>query len=109
MVVLIAFEWTQRAPQSFRLKDLAFRNMSCMLFTLEMSHFEMSPLNDLAPLNIRDMSLTFDTSHRAMEQSQLYFGNCLGNCLPQLLMACLSSDMDRGENPCGGEAEKQWG
>ena len=47
--VFIAVEWTQLAPQRLCLKDLEFRNMSFMLPTLATSHFEMSPLNDVAP------------------------------------------------------------
>ena len=46
--VLGALEWTQAAPQSFRLNNIAPRNMESMLLTLDTSHFEMSPLNDLA-------------------------------------------------------------
>ena len=40
--------------------------MESMVLTLDTSHFEMSPLNDLAYRNIPDMSLTFDTSHLEM-------------------------------------------
>ena len=45
---LDAFEWTQAAPQNFRLNDVASENMKSMLSTLDTSHFEMSPLNDVA-------------------------------------------------------------
>ena len=34
-----------------------------MLLTLDTSHFEMSPLNDVAERNIPYMFLAFDTSH----------------------------------------------
>ena len=49
MPVLIALEWTQPAPHRLCLKDLAFRNISSILCTFETCHFEMSPLNDVAP------------------------------------------------------------
>ena len=49
MPCLVACEWTQRAPHSFWSNDLAFRNMFFMFSTLETCHFEMSPLNDVAP------------------------------------------------------------
>ena len=34
-----------------------------MLVTLDTSHFEISPLNDVARMNILDMSFALDTSH----------------------------------------------
>ena len=66
MAVLLAFEWTQAAPQRFCVNDLACENMLSMFVTLEMSHFEMWPLNDIAERNIPDMSLTLETSHFEM-------------------------------------------
>ena len=91
MLVLVAWEYTQAAPQSFRLnkvasrnmlsmlvtlvtshlemslsKDFASRNMECMLVTLDTSHFEMSPLNDVAPKNMALILATRDTSHSEM-------------------------------------------
>ena len=46
--LLLAFEWTQAAPQSFCLNDVACRNMSFILVTFETSHIEMEPLKDVA-------------------------------------------------------------
>ena len=103
MCVLIACEWTHRAPQRLCLKDFAFRNMFFMVVTLETCHFEMSRLNDVAPWNIPDIYRTLDTSHRAIETSHF------GSCLTQLSTARLSSAVDRSENPCrrGKGASKQ--
>ena len=98
MSVLIAFELDQAVPQRSRLKDPAFRNIFLMLITLDISQFEMSPSNDLAPWNILDMSLTLDTSHREMEQSHF------GSILTQLSRRLLSCDLDCGIKPCGGGA-----
>ena len=47
-----AVEWTQEAPHSSRLNDVASMNMKSMLAALDTSHFEMSPLNEAAPLNM---------------------------------------------------------
>ena len=48
MTSFLVFEWTQANPQSFRVNDIAPRNMESMFLTLDTSHFEMSTLNDLA-------------------------------------------------------------
>ena len=90
MPVCVAFERTQQAPHKSCLKDLASLNISFMLIALEGCHIEMSPLNDEAPRNIPDISLTFDTSHSAIEQIE--------NALTHLSMAPLSSAVDRGAN-----------
>ena len=92
MPVLVAFESTQQAPHRFCLKDLAFQNMFCMFTTFEARHVEMSPLKDVAPWNIPDMSLTLDTSHFAMEQKP-------GSALRQLSRAPLSSTLVFGAKP----------
>ena len=55
---LLAFEWTQVAPQIWCLNDAAPINMLCMLVTLDTSHFEISTSNDFASLNIPSMSPT---------------------------------------------------
>ena len=52
MSVLLALDRTQAAPQSACLKAAAKRNILDMVITLDTSHFEMSPLNDLARANI---------------------------------------------------------
>ena len=49
MRCLLAFERTQARPQSFCLNDFASVNMLSMLDTLDTSHLERSPLNDVAP------------------------------------------------------------
>ena len=66
MALLLAFEWTQAEPQSFRVNNVAPKNMLSMLLTLDTSHFEMSVLNDLESWNILGMLVTFDTSHFEM-------------------------------------------
>ena len=58
---LVAFEWTQAAPQSccfdtshvemLPLKDIAKENMLFISLTLDTSHFDMSPL-ECVPKNI---------------------------------------------------------
>ena len=63
---LLAFEWTQAVPQSFRLNDVACQNMLVMSVTLDTSHFEMSPLNAFALRNIAVIVVTLDTSHFEM-------------------------------------------
>ena len=60
---LLAFDWTQAAPQSFCLNDFAPSNMKSMSVALDTSHFEMSQLNTIADWNIAFMFFTFDTSH----------------------------------------------
>ena len=54
------------APQSVCVKDEAPENMSAMVVTLDTSHLEISPLNDVAEPNISSMVVTLDTSHLAM-------------------------------------------
>ena len=63
MSVDLAIEWTQAAPQSFRLNDSAPQNMESMLLTRDTSQCAMSPLNELAERNISGMLVTRDTSH----------------------------------------------
>ena len=48
MSSLLALDWTQAAPQSVCLNDVACSNILSMLTTLDTSHFEMSPLNNPA-------------------------------------------------------------
>ena len=45
------------------LNDVAERNIAGMVITLDTSHFERSRLNDFAEKNILPMSFTLDTSH----------------------------------------------
>ena len=63
IAVLLAFEWTQGASQSFRLNDFAWRNIESILVTRDTSHFDTSPLNTIAFWNIPSIFRTFDTSH----------------------------------------------
>ena len=63
MSVWIALDRRQASPQSFCLNDIAAKNISDMLVTLDTSHPERSPLNDVADANISDMLVTLDTSH----------------------------------------------
>ena len=54
------------APQRLRVKADAEENIATMVFTLETSHLEMSPLNDDAEANMPNMLVTSDTSHLEM-------------------------------------------
>ena len=54
------------APQSVCSKDDAPENTSTMWVTLETSHFERSPLNDVACENMKYISVTLDTSQLEM-------------------------------------------
>ena len=75
MSIFVDFELTQAAPQSFCLKDAAFKNISSILATLDTSHLEISRLNAVAQLNMRVMSVTLDTSH--FERSPLNDVACM--------------------------------
>ena len=66
MSSLLALDWTQAAPQRFRLNDDACKNIESMLTTLDTSHFEMSPLNDAVQRNIAVIEVTLETSHFEM-------------------------------------------
>jgi len=57
------------APQRVWENALAPLNMRSMLVTLDTSHFERSPLNDFADWNMPSMVVTLDTSH--LERSPL--------------------------------------
>ena len=48
------------------LKDLASLNMPFIVVTLDTSHFEMSPLKEFSRTNNPRMSVTLDTSHSAI-------------------------------------------
>ena len=52
-------------PQSVCVKDGAPENISFMLVTLDTSHLERSPVNDV-PENIAFIFVTLDTSHLEM-------------------------------------------
>ena len=60
------------APQSDCAKDDALKNIFSMLFTLDTSQLEMSPLNDDAKANIDFMLVTLDTSHLEMSPLNLF-------------------------------------
>ena len=60
---LVAFEWTQEAPQSCCWNDVAPMNMRLMSPTLDTSHCEISQLNEVAQLNMQFISVTLDTFH----------------------------------------------
>ena len=61
------------APQSVCAKDDAYENISSMSVTLDTSHLDMSPLNDVAERNMYAISVTLDTSH--LEMSPLNDGD----------------------------------
>ena len=66
--VLSAVEVSHAPPQSVCAKDDAPENMPSMVITLDTSHAEMSPLNDVAEWNMMRMLVTLDTSHLEMSQ-----------------------------------------
>ena len=103
------------------------KNMPCMSLTLDTSHFERSPLNDVAPRNMPRMSFALDTSHleislsknfaranmRLMSvtryTSQVPIGPCgllrhlsFDDSLRHASTALLSCTLDRGENADDG-------
>ena len=69
---LLAFEETQKDPQSWWLNEFAPMNIWSMLVTLDTSHLETSQLNDLALANMARMSTTLDTSQFEMSPLNLY-------------------------------------
>ena len=124
MTVLLAFEWTQGASQSFRLNDFAWRNIESILITRDTSHFDTSPLNVNAFWNIPSIFLTFDTSHFEMSARKSFalenvrlisitfatfhppigpngpmMQEPSGTSLRHAATAFLNSALDRGTNP----------
>ena len=55
--------FTQAAPQSVCLKDLASWNIWCMSLTADTSHFDRSWLNFSAYINMPHVPVTRDTCH----------------------------------------------
>ena len=53
------------------LNDVALVNILAIVVTFDTSHFETSPLNDVALLNILVIVVTFDTSHLEMSPLNL--------------------------------------
>ena len=49
MPFLLAVEWTQAAPHSVRLNDVASKNIESMFVTVDTSQFDISLLKDDAP------------------------------------------------------------
>ena len=61
------------------LNDVTQRNIAGMFLTLDTSHFERSRLNDFAARNILLMSFTLDTSHferSALMSHKRTYGSC---------------------------------
>ena len=63
MSSLLAFEFSQAAPESSWSNDVAFSNILSMSSTRDTSHSEMSQSNDEAAWNMQCISFTRDTSH----------------------------------------------
>ena len=80
------------------LNDSAPENMKLMSVTLDTSHFEMSPLNNCAPKNTPFMSVTLDTSHPAIDSCGQPEQSPFGESLRYESTAPLSSVLDCGEN-----------
>ena len=62
MLVTLDTSHFERSP----LNDVARENMLLISITLDTSHFERSPLNDFASVNNWEISVTVATSHSAI-------------------------------------------
>ena len=70
-----------------------------MSVALDVSHSEMSPLNDAAPMNAVLMSVTLDTSHSPIGPCEAFEELYLRDFfLRHAFTARTSSSLDRGEN-----------
>ena len=86
------------------LNDVARMNMRVMSVTLDTSHFEMSALNDHLSENMRLMSVTPETSHSPIGPCGPLEQSPSGESSIQELTAPLSSLLEFGEN-----AAARWG
>ena len=66
--------------------------------TLDVSQLERSPLNDVARINKQDMSVIFDTSQPAIGPCELDGPSPLADNVRHASTAPLSSGLDCGEN-----------
>ena len=82
------------------LNEVVPANIELMLVTRDTSHFEMSPLKELASyLNIPFMSVMLDTPHSLIGPSGPLWQSPFGDNFRHASTALLSSDLD-----CGGNA-----
>ena len=82
------------------LNDIASRNMPHMVFTFDTSHFEMSPLNKAAFENMECMFTILDTSHFEISLSKEF---ALENTL------CMSVTLDTFQFPIGPLEQSPFG
>ena len=80
----------ERSP----LNDVARMNMPVMSLELDTSHFEMSPLKEFASANTLLISVTLDTSHSAIGPYGPLEQRLLGDNSRHALTAPLSSALD---------------
>ena len=80
------------------LNNLASRNIRAIALTLDTSHFEMSPSNHAAPWNMAPMPVTLDTSHAPIGPCELSEHSPFADDFRQIVTAVLSSALDFGEN-----------
>ena len=81
------------------LKDVAPRNIEFIFVTLDTSHLEMSPLNDFLSWNKMLMSVILDTSHSPIGPCEPSEQAPLGPTLRHASMTLLISALDPGEKP----------
>ena len=79
------------------LNNVANANMSDMIVTLDTSHFERSPSNNLAPENIQLTSVTRDTSHSAIGPFGPLEQSPFGSNLKHASTALSSSALDEND------------
>ena len=88
----------ERSP----LNEVAPANIAPMVVTPDTSHFEMSPLNELASSNILPMLVTLDTSHSSIGPCGPLVQSPFRDNFRHLTTALLSSGLDCGENTSVG-------
>ena len=69
-----------------------------MSFARDTFHLEISPLNDVAPMNIALISVTLDTSHSSIDPRTPSEQSIPWSNFRLVVMALLSSALDCGEN-----------
>ena len=80
------------------LNDVALAHIPDILVTLETSHLEMSPLNDFANPKMLFMSVMRDTSHSPIGPCEPLEQPPCGDSVRHEATACSSCALDRGEN-----------
>ena len=79
-----------------------------MSFVLDTSHFEMPPLNDVAPMKMELISVTLDTSHSSIAPSAPSKQSESRDDLMQLSTALLSFAFDCADSCTSQTANYSW-